>query len=113
MRSYVYLMGAIVFEVIGTTMLKVSDGFTKLGPTIAVIVCFLIAFTLLVMTLEALPLSLAYSIWSGLGTAGAGLAGVLLFEEVLSAVNVIGLIVIIAGVVIMNLATNEEEPNLI
>lgn len=114
MKSYLYLLGAIVFEVIGTTMLKVADGFTKLWPSIAVIVCFFIAFTLLVMTLKTLPLSLAYSLWAGLGTAGAGVAGVLFFGEILSGINIVGLVVIILGVVMMNLSTDEEdEPNLI
>ncbi len=114
MKSYLYLISAIIFEVIGTTMLKLSDGFTILWPSIAVIVCFGLAFTLLVLTLETLPLSLAYSIWAGLGTAGAGLAGVLFFEEILSSINVVGFIVIILGVVIMNVSKKEEdEPDLV
>lgn len=108
MKSYVYLFGAIIFEVIGTTMLKLSDGFSNLWPTIVLFICFGLAFTLLVLSLEALSLSLAYSVWSGLGTAGAGLAGVLLFEEVLSAVNILGLLVIIGGVFLMNSSLKEE-----
>lgn len=109
MKSYAYLLFAIIFEVIGTTMLKVSDGFTKLWPTLAVIVCFGIAFTLLVWSLEVLPLSLAYSVWAGLGTAGAGIAGVLFFDEILSSINVVGFIIIIVGVVVMNLANKEDD----
>lgn len=109
MKSYVYLIIAIVAEVIGTMMLKVSDGFTVLWPTIGVIVFFTIAFTSLVLALKTLPLSLVYSVWAGLGTVGAGVAGVLLFNEVLSFVNYIGLIVIVIGVVVMNLSTAEKQ----
>ncbi|MHA6252558.1 DMT family transporter [Oceanobacillus sp. CAU 1775] len=103
MNGFVYLFGAIVFEIIGTTMLKLSDGFTVLLPSIAVAVFFGLSFYLFVFALKTIPLSLGYSIWSGLGTAGAALIGVLLFNEVLSGVNLIGLLIIIIGVIVMNL----------
>lgn len=109
MKSYWYLIAAIVFEVVGTTMLKVSDGFTKLWPTLTVAICFGIAFTLLVWTLETLPLSLVYSVWSGLGTAGAGVAGVLFFHEILSNINILGFVIIIIGVVVMNLGEKDHD----
>lgn len=109
LNNKLYLAGAILFEVAGTTMLKLSAGFTKLLPSILLIIFFGLSFTLLVLALKTLSLSLAYSVWAGLGTAGAGLAGVLFFKEALSGVNILGLIVIIAGVVVMNLAKKPED----
>lgn len=104
MRNYIYLGGAIIFEVTGTTMLNLSEGFSNLLPTIAMAICFALSFTSLIFALKAIPLSLAYSIWAGLGTAGAGMIGIFLFDETLSPVNIIGLLVIIVGVVIMNMS---------
>ncbi|WP_017549459.1 DMT family transporter [Salinicoccus carnicancri] len=104
MRNYIYLGGAIVFEVAGTTMLSLSEGFSNLMPTIAMAICFALSFISLIFALKAIPLSLAYSIWAGLGTAGAGVIGIFLFGETLSTVNIIGLLVIITGVVIMNMS---------
>ncbi len=108
MKEYFYLLCAIIFEVIGTTMLKLSDGFSNLAPSIGVIVGFGISFTFLMFALQMIPLSLAYSIWAGLGTAGTGLISIIIFNEILSSINVIGLI-IITGVVIMNMSTKPEN----
>lgn len=90
-------------------MLKVSDGFTNIFPSIGVIVFFGLSFLFLVQSLKKIALSLAYSIWAGLGTAGAGLSGVLFFDEVLSLLNIIGFVIIIAGVIVMNMAKKPEE----
>jgi multidrug resistance protein EbrB len=108
MKGYIYLMCAIFFEIIGTTMLKLSNGFSNLLPSVGVVVFFGLSFTLIVFALKTVPLSLGYSIWSGVGTAGAGIIGVLLFNEVLSGINMLGLVIIIAGVVIMNTSENES-----
>lgn len=109
MKGYFYLMYAIVFEVIGTTMLKLSDGFSNLAPSIGVIAGFGISFTFMIFALQMIPLSLAYSIWAGLGTAGTGIISVIVFNEVLSTLNIIGLTIIITGVVIMNMSNNREN----
>lgn len=109
MKGYFYLMYAIVFEVIGTTMLKLSDGFSNLAPSIGVIAGFGISFTFMIFALQMIPLSLAYSIWAGLGTAGTGIISVVVFNEVLSTLNIIGLTIIITGVVIMNMSNNREN----
>ncbi|AKG74618.1 DMT family transporter [Salinicoccus halodurans] len=108
MKNFMFLAGAIIFEVTGTTLLNLSDGFTNLVPTAALIISFALSFICLVYALKAIPLSLAYSIWAGLGTAGAGVIGVFLFDEVMTPVNIIGLLVIIAGVVIMNMSSGEK-----
>lgn len=109
MKSYIYLLGAIIFEVIGSSMLKLSHGFTILLPSIILIISFGLSFSLMALALKTISLSTGYSIWAGLGTAGTGLVGVVFFDEVLSGINIAGLIVIIAGVVIMNLAKNSES----
>lgn len=108
MNGFIYLIGAILFEIIGTTMLKLSNGFSVLLPSIAVALCFGLSFFFLVFALRTIPLSLGYSIWSGLGTAGAALIGVVLFNEVLSKVNLIGLVIIILGVIVMNWRVKSE-----
>lgn len=102
-------MGAIVFEVTGTTMLNLSDGFTNVIPTLIMLICFGLSFTSLIGTLKTIPLSIAYSVWAGLGTAGAGVIGVYLFNEQLSTVNIIGLGVIILGVIVMNISQKDKE----
>lgn len=110
MKGYLYLLSAILFEIVGTTFLKLSNGFTNLLPSIGVVIFFGLSFTFIVFALKTVPLSLGYSIWSGVGTASAGIIGVLLFNEVLSGINILGLMIIIAGVVIMNLGSQEEQP---
>lgn len=109
MRAALFLMGAIVFEVTGTTMLNLSNGFTNVTPTIIMFICFGMSFTFLIGALKTIPLSIAYSVWAGLGTAGAGLIGMYVFNEHLSAVNVLGLCVIILGVIVMNISKKEDK----
>lgn len=107
MRAALFLLGAIVFEVTGTTMLNLSNGFTNVIPTVIMLICFGLSFTFLIGALKVIPLSIAYSVWAGLGTAGAGVIGVFLFNEQLSTINIIGLCVIIVGVIVMNISKKE------
>ena len=72
-------------------------------------ICFGLSFTFLIGALKTIPLSIAYSVWAGLGTAGAGLIGVFIFNEHLSAVNILGLCVIILGVIVMNISKKEDK----
>src|SRR5690625_229566 len=109
MQGYIYLFISILFEVIGSAFLKLSEGFTKLTPSLLLVLFYLLSFTLFVFALKTVSLSVGYSIWAGLGTAGAALVGVFLFKELLSGINFFGLIVIIAGVVIMNMGKDTEE----
>ena len=97
------LLLAILSEVVGTVALKASDGFARLGPTALVVVGYGLTFYFLGLALKQIPLSVAYAIWSGLGTAGAVLAGVLLWRESLNLAGVIGIALIVAGVLILNL----------
>ena len=97
------LLLAILSEVVGTVALKASDGFARLGPTALVVVGYGLTFYFLGLALKQIPLGVAYAIWSGLGTAGAVLAGVLLWRESLNLAGVIGIALIVTGVLILNL----------
>jgi small multidrug resistance pump len=99
--SMVILFLAILGEVVGTVALKASDGFARLGPSVVVVVGYGLSFYLLALALKQIPLGVAYAIWSGLGTAGAVVAGILLWRESLNLAGV-GILLIIAGVVLLN-----------
>jgi small multidrug resistance pump len=101
--SLLLLLVAILSEVVGTVALKASDGFARFGPTALVVVGYGLTFYFLGLALKQIPLGVAYAIWSGLGTAGAVLAGVLLWRESLNLAGVIGIALIIVGVVVLNL----------
>lgn len=108
MKYFIILSVSIMFEILAASMLKLSEGFSILLPSTGVIIGYGISFTLLILSLKKIPLSIAYSIWAGLGTAGTALVGMFVFNENLSTLNIFGLIIIIAGVVIMNL---NKTPN--
>lgn len=94
---------AIVLEVIGTTMLQKSAQFTKLAPTLIMAVCYLAAFYFLSIALKTMPVGLAYAIWSGLGIVLISLVGYLVLGQTLDLPALIGLGLIIAGVLVVNL----------
>jgi small multidrug resistance pump len=99
MQSWLILIAAIVAEVIGTTSLKLSEGFTRWLPSLIVVLGYVLAFYLLALALKRIEVSVAYAIWSGLGTALIAIIGILFFKETLNAMKVFSLLLIIAGVV--------------
>ncbi len=101
--SMLLLLLAILSEVVGTIALKASEGFTRLGPTVLMVVGYGLSLFLLALALKQIPLGVAYAIWSGLGTAGAVVAGILLWRESLNLVGIVGILFIIAGVVLLNI----------
>lgn len=103
MNAWLLLAGAIVAEVLGTTALKASEGFTRLGPSAIVVLGYALAFYLLSLTLRSIPVGVAYAIWSGLGTVLIALAGWWLFGQRLDSPALIGMALIVAGVLVMNL----------
>lgn len=109
MKGYIALGISIISEVFGTTMLKLSEGFTHLFPSIAVVFGFALAFYSLSICLKTVPLSLAYAIWSGIGTAITALIGVLVWKDLFNTMTFVGLILIIGGVVLLNASTNPEK----
>lgn len=99
---WTYLAIAIVSEVIATSALKASDGFTKLIPSMVVVVGYMVAFYCLSLTLRALPVGIVYAIWSGVGIVLISLVGYLLFGQTLSSVALLGMAFITVGVIILN-----------
>lgn len=102
--SFVYLVIAIVFEVIGSSLLKKTHKFTKIVPTISMLISYGAAFYFLALALYELPLGFSYAIWSGLGTALTAIVGVIVYQEVMNVAKLLGLLLIIIGVAILNLA---------
>lgn len=102
MTGFLLLLVAIASEIVATTSLKLSDGFTRLAPSVLVVLGYGAAFYFLSLTLRQIPLSVTYAIWSGLGTAAMALVGVALFRESLDAPRIVGILLIIAGVVLVN-----------
>ncbi|EGB16446.1 small multidrug resistance protein [Pseudodesulfovibrio mercurii] len=101
--GYVYLALAIVCEVIGTTALQASDGFTRLGPSAVVVAGYGLAFFLLALVLRTIPMGVAYAIWAGLGIVLIGLAGVVVYKQSLDLPAMLGMGLIVAGVAVINI----------
>ncbi len=105
MTNWLYLAAAIVAEVIATSALKSSDGFRKLGPSVLVVVGYGTAFFLLSMALRAIPVAVAYAVWSGVGIALITIVGWVLFDQRLDAAGAVGIGLIVAGVIVLNVFT--------
>lgn len=101
--AYVYLAIAIVTELIGTSMLKASEGFSKLIPSLVCVTAFIISFYFISVTLRTIPLNVTYAIWSGVGAVCTTLISVLIWREKINAGSVVGISLIVIGVVVLNL----------
>ncbi|WP_185968523.1 multidrug efflux SMR transporter [Paracoccus sp. M683] len=104
--TYATLFTAITLEVIGTSFLQRSEQFTRLGPTLIMALSYAASFYFLSLVLRTMPLGIAYAIWSGLGIVLVSLIGLVLFGQKLDLAAVIGLGLIVAGVVVVNLFSN-------
>jgi small multidrug resistance pump len=103
MQQWLFLSVAIVSEVIGTSALKASEGFSRLWPTVIVIVGYATAFFFLSLALKTMSVGVAYAIWSGVGVALIALIGWAVFGQTLDAAAIVGIGLIVAGVVVLNL----------
>lgn len=103
---WLYLTVAIIAEVLATSALKASEGFTRLLPTLIVVIGYAIAFYFLSLTLKTIPVGIAYAVWSGLGVVLVSLVGVLLFRQRIDGAGVLGISLIILGVGVLNLFSN-------
>jgi small multidrug resistance pump len=101
--SWLYLMIAIVAEVFGTSFLRASQGFTKPVPAILVVVGYGLAFFFLSLTLKEIPVGIAYAVWSGAGVTLIAAIGWLFLGQKLDLAAIVGMSLIIAGVVVLNL----------
>lgn len=103
--AWLLLIGAIAAEVTATSALKLSDGLTRLLPTVVVAIGYILSFVLLAQALKLhLQVSIAYAIWSGVGTAAIATIGMLVLKEPLTAAKILGILMIIGGVVTLSLA---------
>ena len=102
-KTYIYLIGAIFFEVAGTMLLPISQNFTKLIPTVLLSVFYLSAFYLLTFVVTKLPIAIVYASWSGLGIFSIAILGYIFFNQTLSYQAITGLFLIILGVTLVNI----------
>lgn len=104
--GYLFLCGAIVAEVIGTSALKASDGFTRIGPSVIVLLGYGLSFYFLSLVLKTIPVGIAYAIWAGLGIVLIAGVSALLYRQIPDTAAMIGMGLILTGVVIIHLFSN-------
>ena len=102
-KGLLYLAGAIAAEVIATSALRSAEGFTRLVPSLVVVTGYAIAFYFLSLSLKTIPVGLAYAIWSGIGVVLIALIGWLVLKQPLDAAAVLGIGLILAGVLVIQL----------
>ena len=103
--KWVYLLLAIVSEVVATSALRSSESFSRLWPSVLTVVGYGVAFYLLSLTLREMPVGIAYAIWSGVGIVLVSLAAVVLFGQKLDLPALIGMGLIVAGVIVINVCS--------
>lgn len=103
MKTFIILFFAILSEVIATSSLKFSEGFTKPIPSVIVAVGYGLSFYLLSIALKSMPIGVAYAIWSGVGLILTVIAGIILWKETLDWARVLGIVLILAGIVFINI----------
>jgi small multidrug resistance pump len=106
-KTYLFLIGAILCEVAGTMLLPISQNFTKIIPTVALSMFYLLAFYLLTFVVNKLPIAIVYATWSGLGIFTIAILGYVFFKQSLSWQAIMGLFLIILGVVLVNSFTSK------
>ena len=106
-KTYLFLIGAILCEVAGTMLLPISQNFTRIIPTITLSIFYLSAFYLLTFVVNKLPIAIVYATWSGLGIFTVAILGYIFFKQILSWQAIMGLFLIILGVVLVNSFTSK------
>lgn len=104
--SYIYLFIAIIGELLGTTLLKVSEGFSKPLPGVSALLSYGVCFFFLSSAMKKIPLGITYATWSGVGLLVTAVISILVFNEKLNLYTIIGLGLIIVGVLMVNLLGN-------
>ncbi|ATE61226.1 SMR family transporter [Thauera sinica] len=103
MQQWLFLSVAIVSEVIATSALKASEGFSRLWPSLIVVAGYAVAFFFLSLTLRTIPVGVAYAVWSGAGVVLIALAAWLIYGQALDLPAIVGIVLIVAGVLVLNL----------
>lgn len=99
-----YLAMAILLEVMGTTCMKLSEGFSRLIPSVLVFVLYMVSFSFMILALKKMELGVVYAIWAGLGTALIALIGIVWFQESVSLLKIVSIVFIVLGVVGLRLS---------
>ena len=107
--AWLLLGVAVAFEITGALGLRFSEGFTLVLPTVAALAAFAVALYLVSRVMKKLPVSIAYPVWAGGGTAGVALIGVLVLGEELNAVKALGVVLVVVGVVIVNMVSEKTS----
>lgn len=102
--SWFYLVAAVIFEVLGTTCMKLSQGFTQGLPTVFIFIFYGLCLTFLTLSLKTIEVSVAYSFWAGLGTTLIALIGIFWFRESITTVKLVSISLIVIGVIGLNSA---------
>jgi small multidrug resistance pump len=102
MNPWMMLAIAIVAELVGTTALKLSVGFTRIPWAALVVAGYAVSFYLMAQTLKTLPIGVVYAIWAGVGTVGTAVIGLAIFGESLTALKALGIALIVGGVIALN-----------
>ncbi len=106
MNRWAYLGLAIISEVIATASLKSTEGFTRFLPSTIVLIGYCAAFYFLSLTLDTIPIGIAYAVWSGVGIVGITIFSLIIYGQNLDLGSVIGMALIIAGIIVMRLYSN-------
>jgi len=104
MQAWLWLGLAIVLEVSGTVCMKLSDGFTRLLPSVLIAVFYAASFVAMVISLRRIELGVAYAVWAGVGTALIAALGIVVFRETATAMKLISILLIISGVIMLHLS---------
>lgn len=104
--TYLYLAIAIIAEVTATTALKASEEFTRITPSVVVILGYGVAFYFMTLVLRVIPIGITYAIWSGLGIVLVTIVGFFFYKQTLDIPAIIGIILIISGVIVINVFSN-------
>ena len=104
--AWAILILAGIFEVIWAYSMKLSDGFTKLTPSIVTIIFMILSVVLLSISMKTLPLGTAYTIWTGIGAIGSFVIGIIILNVPMTAMRMIAAVLIVSGLVLMKLSSN-------
>lgn len=104
--AWIVLVIAGLLEVVWSYCMKLSDGFTKLGPSILTLIFMILSFALLAYAMKTLPLGTAYTVWTGIGAMGAFIVGILVLGEPVNAMRMLAAVLIISGLVLMKLSSS-------
>ena len=107
-KTYVFLVGAVLFEVCGTMLLPATKNFTKILPTSALAIFYLTAFYLLTFVTNKLPIAIVYATWSGLGIFTIAILGYIFFKQTLSWQSILGLFLIVACITLVNIYSGKS-----